>query len=116
MRDQSGGAYDVIQYIKIYCIELAVETGINKYVNGKNIDSKNIFIYMWELNGKAIRCCLKAVFYDRVCVCVCVCVCACTSIREDRNAEGLLEPLGIFPTGNSGFHHLSQVFSVVFSS
>ena len=54
-----------------------------------------------------------------VCVCVCVCVCVHTwarvSVREDGNAEGLLEPLGIFPTGNSGFHHLSQVFSVVFS-
>ena len=62
-------------------------------------------------------------YFMTVCVCVCVCVCARArtrawahvSVREDGNAEGLLEPLGIFPTGDSRFHHLSQVFSVVFS-
>lgn len=61
---------------------------------------------------KAIRCCLKAVFYDRVCVYVCVRACAWAHVsdREDGNAEGLLEPLGIFPTGDSGFHHLSHRF------
>lgn len=39
----------------------------------QNRDSKNVFIYMWELNDKAIRCCSRQYFLsDRVCVYVCV--------------------------------------------